>query len=121
MEVQAWIPVALSALHNFICIHDPKEGPVIGNGNHNSADGGDGQEGSTGPVLEDGNSEEELDAQWDQIAKAMWADYQRICQESGINIEDPFDSGHNGIDVDEDDDDEDDEDGEDDNNEDDNI
>ena len=101
MEVQAWIPVALSALHNFICIHDPKEGPIIGNGNHNSADGGDGQEGSTGPVLEDGNSEEEPDAWWDQIAEAMWADYQYICQERGIDIEDPFNSGHNGIDVDE--------------------
>ena len=61
MEVQAWILVALSALHNFIHIHDPKEGLIIGNGNHNSADGGDGQEGSTGPVLEDGNSKEEPD------------------------------------------------------------
>ena len=28
LEVQAWIPVALSALHNFIHIHDPDEGSV---------------------------------------------------------------------------------------------
>ena len=117
MEVQAWILVALSALHNFIHIHDPKEGLIIGNSNHNSADGGDGQEGSTGPVLEDGTCEEEPDAQWDQIAEAMWADYQHICQERGIDIEDSFDSSHNGIDVDEDDKDGD----EDDDNEDDNI
>ena len=62
MEVQAQIPVALSALHNFIYIHNPREEPVIGIGNHYSADGDDGQEGETGLVQEDRNGEEEPDA-----------------------------------------------------------
>ena len=98
MEVQARIPVSLAALHNFIHIHDPKEGPVIGSSSRHSqaTDDADGQEDYVAPVLQ---GDEEMDERREQIAEAMWADYQRICQERGINVDDPFD-GNNDIDED---------------------
>ena len=38
MDIQAQTPVSLAALYNFICIHDPKEGPIIGSGSYHSTD-----------------------------------------------------------------------------------
>ena len=35
-EVQARIPVLLAVLHNFICIHDPKEVSIFGSGSDHS-------------------------------------------------------------------------------------
>ena len=89
MEVQTRIPVSLAALHNFIRIHDPKEGPVFGSGSDNFTGDAEGQEDYVAPVSQHGNVD--MDESQDKIAEAMWADYQRICQERGINTDDPFD------------------------------
>ena len=31
MDIQAQIPAALAAIHNYICIHDYEEGNLLGN------------------------------------------------------------------------------------------
>lgn len=87
IEVQARLPVSLAALHNFIRIHDPKEEPVIGSNSHHSTQADDAEE----QVLRDGLDSGEIDGQRDQIADAMWIDYQRICHERGIDVNNPFD------------------------------
>ena len=53
MEVQAQIPVGLAALHNFICIHDPKEGPIIRGCHHHFMDDSDveGEDDYVAPAL----------------------------------------------------------------------
>ena len=89
MEVQTRIPVSLAALHNFIHIHDPKERPVFGSGSDHFTGDAEGQEDYVAPVSQHGN--DNMDECQDKIAEAMWADYQRICQERGINTDDPFD------------------------------
>ena len=91
MEVQAQIPVSLAALPNLIRIHDPKEGPIFGSGSDHSTGDAEGQENYVATVSQHGNSHEEMDECWDKIAEAMWANYQHICQERGINTDDPFD------------------------------
>jgi hypothetical protein len=93
LEVQARIPVALSALHNFIRIHDPDEGSVSDIDDDyvsNDADRND----TTPGLRAEAEGREEVDARRDQIAEEMWADYQHICQERGIGIDDTmnFDS-----------------------------
>jgi hypothetical protein len=89
MEVQTQIPVSLAALHNFIRIHDPKEGLVFGSGSDHFTGDAKGQEDYVAPVLQHGNVD--MDESQDKIAEAMWAEYQCICQERGINTDDPFD------------------------------
>ena len=76
MEVQAQIPVGLAALHNFICIHDPKEGPIIRGCHHHFMDDSDveGEDDYVAPALW-GQNGEEMNKQQDQIAEAMWANY----------------------------------------------
>jgi hypothetical protein len=88
-EIQTRIPVSLAALHNFISIHDPREGPILGGGSHHSTDDAEEQEDA---VLQGGHEEiHEHNENREQIAEAMWADYQRICQERGRDANDPFD------------------------------
>jgi hypothetical protein len=85
LEVQARIPVALSALHNFIRLHDAEEGPLSDIVNHhglNNTDENDYMPSGIG--VEEG--QEEVDARRDRIAEAMWVNYQHICQERGIGI-----------------------------------
>ena len=86
MDIWAQIPVSLAALHNFIHVHDPKEGPIIGGGDYHSTDDTEEHGDNVAPV-----SHEEINELWDQIAEAMWANYQRICQKRGSNINNPFD------------------------------
>lgn len=97
LEVQARIPVALSALHNFIRIHDPDEGSVSDiddNYVSNDADRND----TTPGLGAEAEGREEVDARRDQIAEEMWADYQRICQERGIGIDDTMNSDSDELD-----------------------
>jgi len=82
LDVQAQIPTALCAIHNFIQIHDADEADVLRDSsytaNYDSGEdppmmvvtGTDGQEGS--------------DERRGCIAQAMWEDYQQICAERGI-------------------------------------
>lgn len=74
-DVQARIPAALCAIHNFIWQQDPSEGPLptdnISSGyRHDDT------------VVESNN--EVPDGRRDAIAERMWADYQRILAERGM-------------------------------------
>ena len=76
VEVQARIPVALCAIHNFIQKFDPSEGQVpadnigsFGYGNSNEDIGG---------------NNDRSDARREKIAEDMWRDYQEILAERGM-------------------------------------
>lgn len=106
MGIQAQIPTALCAVHNFICEYDPAESPT----NDNNDDDNDDEDWRGGyfdrNVEEDDIATVEEDdelkfhqgsAMRDHIASAIWADYQHIL------LEHDFD----GVDLDEEDMDED--------------
>ena len=100
LEVQARIPAALSALHNFISIHNPHDQPIS---DGTSSDGvrmyDDVDEDFTSAgAPEPGNA----DLCRDRIAQKMWDDYVLVCAERGIDGDAPFES-----DLEEDEDDED--------------
>ena len=78
LEIQARIPAALAAIHNFICAHSDAndDNPLEMNGGdvnitHDNSNEDD------GPAFNPDN----VDEQRDQIAKAMWHDYQKVCRE----------------------------------------
>jgi hypothetical protein len=77
MKVQARIPPALCAIHNFICTHDPDE---INDINDIQADPQPGNWGEL--VLGPPSRQERVDADHrrDRIAQAMWASYHEILQ-----------------------------------------
>ena len=80
MRIQAWIPPALGAVHNFIRIHDPREiNDFSFEEFYYDRDGEDFGVLAVGPA----GPAERLwaTAKRDQIAQAMWDDYQRILQE----------------------------------------
>jgi hypothetical protein len=78
LDIQARIPTALCAIHNFIRTHDAEgeslsgtgDGPHHGNENHDDFDP-DGVD----PMVA---AEMDADVRRDEIAQAMWEDYQRI-------------------------------------------
>src|ERR1700690_2648143 len=99
LAVQSRIPAALSALHNFIRLHEPDDKPFA---DDTDTDPFGYQDGSD-PAR---NADEELDGleggtmggKRDEIAAAMWTDYQRVLQERGF-----FDDGGNSEEVSNDD------------------
>ena len=101
LEIQAWIPAALCAIHNFIRTHDTDDTDDILTEpefiDHASDDHDDA---SIAAAVEADRSSNRHDI----IAQQMWDDYMRICSKRGIN-EDEED--------DDEEDDEDDDDGED--------
>ena len=81
------VPAALCAIHNFIQIHNPGEGPVP-NDDPVDGDGGDDEGSGHNPEpVEDEGLEEER-ALRDQIADQMWEDYIAIGQERGLDDDD---------------------------------
>lgn len=102
LEIQARIPSALSAIHNFIHLHDPDDRPLTGNGDDTMHDYLD--ENPPPPSPARTHEHEEVDARRDRIAQAMWDDYQQVCAERGVDMDEPIGSD----DEDEFDDDEDD-------------
>jgi hypothetical protein len=104
LHVQARIPAALCALHNFIRKHDPDEGPL-----HKTSDPSDHGYYDSDSYPE-ATGEEEIDVaneaskRRDEIAQAMWDDYRRYCIEVGIEDGMDFDSEF-GDEFDDDDDD----------------
>jgi hypothetical protein len=80
MDVQARIPVALVALHNFIHLHDPND---INSYNDQVVDlqveAHDTSELGTGQVTP--HERERANLRRDRIAQAMWAQYQSTLQE----------------------------------------
>jgi hypothetical protein len=80
LEIQAWIPAALAAIHNFIRSHDSDNyephtanGDTIHDHSHDKPN----------PTF----TCEEVDKWRDQIALAMWNNYQRVCEERGIGAD----------------------------------
>lgn len=83
LEIQARIPAALAAIHNFICEHSDADddNPLKMNGGDmvNAGHDGDSNE-DDGPIL----NNVDVDERRDQIARAMWDDYQKVCKERRI-------------------------------------
>jgi len=83
LEIQARIPSALAAIHNYICEHSDADddNPLKVNGgdtvnaSHWHEDSNDLED--DGPTFNNDN----VDERRDQIARAMWDDYQKVCEE----------------------------------------
>ncbi|KAF8804012.1 hypothetical protein BYT27DRAFT_7108281, partial [Phlegmacium glaucopus] len=88
LDIQARVPAALAATHNFIHTHDADAD------DEEDALTESGDDFSYGHFNEDDTStfaydNEEVDGQWDQISQEMWDDYRRECEERGINADEP--------------------------------
>ena len=98
LEIQARIPAALAAIHNFICLHDPNDDdePHIVNGDtlHDPGHFSDESDCIYTP-------DEEVDERRDQIAQAMWNDYQRVCEEREISFDDSDEASNSDDELDE--------------------
>ena len=75
MDLQAWIPVTLATVYNFICEHQPEE-----NGDDGGGDEDNPQLIGGGVDVDDDDAErnegfDECDERRDQIAGEMWAQY----------------------------------------------
>ena len=83
--------MALSAIHNFICTHEPREEAllespdILTNDNFGEA-----------PVV--GIVEQEADMQCDNIPEQMWDDYLCVCEDQGIINMNEDGEGDNGED-----------------------
>jgi hypothetical protein len=95
LAVQARIPAALCTLHNFIRHHDPEEGalPKLSDaGHHNAYQDATADQGEVEGEVEEGGG----NARRDEIAQAMWDDYQRILAERLANGDDGDDEDEEG-------------------------
>jgi hypothetical protein len=89
IKIQAKIPAALCAIHNFIHHHDPQEGEISENidserSNHTSHAGDE----TVGPGMESEIDDSNVHARRERIATAMWENYQQVLQDrdaEGIN------------------------------------
>ena len=90
MDLQARVPPALCALHNFICRRDPSDIEEYSDGANlevshirvDDPDIGDLAMHALTPA-----DREYADAKREQIANAMWDDYQRVVRERGDEFE----------------------------------
>ena len=82
VKVQAQIPTALCAIHNFICIHNPQEEAIFEEEEQVNphVDAGDDNVWQTG-FVEANDATNPVVKRCDSIAQAMWNDYQQILQE----------------------------------------
>jgi hypothetical protein len=93
MKVQAQIPSTLSAIHNFIQLHDPKEAklPEYDTGHQDfTFNAGDGMA-QQGAHDNDDDIPDEVKIRCDRIAQAMWESYQKILEERKQNDDDSED------------------------------
>ena len=87
MDIQARIPIALCAIHNFVCRFDPDAlfDPELTEGDLSAELGGD----ELG-VLSDGPADvaerRRADQHRDNIAQDMWEDYQQELARCGIEV-----------------------------------
>jgi hypothetical protein len=106
LEVQARIPAALAAVHNFISIHDPHDHPISSTtpqadgALHMYDDDSDDHEDFAIQVGAPANSIH--DQRRDMIAQKMWDDYVGICTERGIGMDDAIESDLDNEDSDDD-------------------
>ena len=109
LNAQAQIPAALAALHNFICLHDLREGDIP-NDTVVPRDDNPNYQGQPHIPFEntaDHTSTNTGEIQ-DYIAQCMWDDYQRILSERGMlqSEEQVFNEGEDEFDDDKDNEDE---------------
>ena len=105
VKVQAQIPSALCAIHNFIRIHDPKEDklPDLENSEYFSSIPNPGDDGVRQMDYTENDISDDVAFRRDKIAQDMWDSYQRVLQarneEEGGNEddEDDEDEGDNFI------------------------
>ena len=84
MDLQARIPPALCALHNFICCHDSSDINDYADMNHLGVShlwADDPEIGDLAMHALTSADRESADAKWEQIAKAMWDEYQHVVHE----------------------------------------
>jgi hypothetical protein len=79
LEIQARIPAALCAIHNFIQEHDPNEGELEEGRNVHEGLGNEG----VPPAPEDDLDETNATILRNQIAQDMWDQYQQLLTERG--------------------------------------
>jgi hypothetical protein len=84
LEIQARIPAALCAVHNFIREHDPNEGELEETRDFSPRGAGREDE----PSMPAQPATAEAGTLWDQIAEEMWEEYQRILVERGTEPDD---------------------------------
>jgi hypothetical protein len=82
VKVQAQIPAALCAIHNFIRIHNPQEEAILGEEEqvNQHVDAGDDNVQQTG-FVEANDATNPVVKRRDTIAQEMWNDYQQILRE----------------------------------------
>lgn len=88
MHIQARIPAALCAIHNFISIHDPTEEIIHADNNNEDAPDGDDH---IAPAMAAMEVNDVPSIRRDHIAQEMWEDYLTICMERGIHDADEED------------------------------
>ena len=88
LQIQARIPAALCAIHNFISVHDPAEDPFPSDDDNDNAPLDHDHQASAAAATEI----DEPSTIRDPIAQAMWDDYLAICQQRGIGDEVSSDS-----------------------------
>jgi hypothetical protein len=82
LQVQAQIPAALCTIHNFICYHDPGEGPLqdetdsTGAGSDDDDDPADTSTADAPPG--DVHGANQMSVMRNSIASAMWDQYQQV-------------------------------------------
>ena len=81
LQIQARIPAALCAIHNFICIHDPAEGVVLAGDDHDNGAPLDNDHVASAAAAAE---VDRPSARRDRIAQEMWEDYLAIRQERGM-------------------------------------
>ena len=114
MEIQARIPAALCAIHNFIQSQDPNEGDLPGQrrhipfSNHNdedhppeSAQLPDGPQARPDAQAQAGDTSLLMRLRRDSIAQQMWDDYQLVLLEQGSLESDGFTTSKSGSDSEE--------------------
>lgn len=80
LDIQAQIPTALCAIHNFIRQHEPEELPAIVD-NLPESDYLDHTHDLSAVELIEEDSQSQPSIRRDQIAQAMWEDYQHVLLE----------------------------------------
>lgn len=90
MKIQARIPPALAALHNFIMKHDPEDGgepDVLDDPTPGAARAVTGLHGELATERRTSMESDESKALRDRIADEMWAQYQEILEERGDEMD----------------------------------
>jgi hypothetical protein len=87
LEVQARIPAALAAVHNFISIHNPHDKPISSTTSDNVRmhDNIDDEDFTSTGLGATGRNETDL--RRDSISQKMWDDYVHLCVAEGIDRE----------------------------------